>query len=493
MKSFANKPFILLAAGSLAAGGCIGPSPTGQVSPNILLIVADDLGWADLGCYGADLHETPHIDKLAAEGILFTNAFAAAPVCSPTRASILTGKYPARLNFTIWSEAASPAERKNQEQYRFLPPETVENLPLSEVTLAELLHEQGYLTAHVGKWHVGNLQHFPETHGFDVSFAASQRGAPPTFFYPYRGPGFGEYRFVLDMGRDAQGNYFTDREGEYLTDRLTDEAMKMMEDAGKRPFFMSLNYYNPHTPIEAKPEKVAYFKAKVKPGMHHQNEIYAAMIQSLDDNVGRLMAKLEELQIASNTLVIFISDNGGYINENRGRVVTSNHPLRSGKGSLYEGGIRIPMIVRLPGNTSYGRKVDTPVSTIDFLPSLMDFLDLPVPDSIDGSSIRPLLSGHTSMELENRPLFWHYPHYYPTTTPVSAVRQGNWKLLHFLGYDTPELYHLESDPGESVNLATERKQIADSLLMLLRNWKAETRARDVLPNPAYSGVDTKNW
>ena len=492
MIEFRTRPMILLAAGSIFAGGCGDPLPAGQSSPNILLIVADDLGWADLGCYGADLHETPHLDKLAGEGILFTNAYAAAPVCSPTRASILTGKYPARLNFTIWSEAASPAERKNQEQYRFLPPATIENLPLSEVTIAELLKERGYLTAHIGKWHVGNLQHFPETQGFDVSFAASQRGAPPTFFYPYRGPGFGEYRFVLDMGRDGQGNYFTNREGEYLTDRLTDEAMKMMDDAGNRPFFMSLNYYNPHTPIEAKPEDVAYFKAKVTPEMHHQNEIYAAMIQSLDDNVGRLLAKLEELKIAPHTIVIFISDNGGYINENRGRVVTSNHPLRSGKGSLYEGGIRIPMIVRIPGD-SHGRIVHTPVSTIDFLPSFLDLLDLPVPDSIDGLSIRPLLQGNISTELEDRPLFWHYPHYYPTTTPVSAVRLGSWKLMEYLGYDTIELYHLEPDPGESVNLASERKEMADSLLTLLRNWKTETGARGVIPNPAYSGVDTMSW
>ena len=229
--------------------------------PNIIFITVDDLGWVDLGCYGADLHETPNIDALAKASTLFTNSYAAAPVCSPTRASIMTGKTPANLQLTIWIEAAGH-ERRARENRKFITPQTVENLPLEEVSLAELLKQKGYLTAHIGKWHLGDLMHFPETQGFDISFAASQRGAPPTFFYPYRGQAFGEYRFVTDMAMDADNHYFSDREGEYLTDRLTDEAIKIISDAKEKPFFLNLSYYSVHTPIEAKEKDVQYFKGK---------------------------------------------------------------------------------------------------------------------------------------------------------------------------------------------------------------------------------------
>lgn len=453
--------------------------------PNILFIVADDLGWSDLKCYGADLHETPNIDRFAAKSAMFMHSYAAAPVCSPTRASLMTGKYPARLNFTIWSEAASVSERKNQEVYKFLPPQTLESLPLEEVTIAEKLKENGYLTGHIGKWHLGDLMHFPETQGFDVSVAASQRGAPPTYFYPYKGEAFGELRYVGNLGTSPEGKYFADRKGEYLTDRLTDEAIKMISDAGSRPFYLNLWYYNVHTPLEAKARDIEYFRGKLTPNFHHQNETYAAMVKSVDDNVGRLLNKLDELGIAKNTIVILISDNGGYINEYKNKRVTSNEPLKSGKGSLYEGGIRIPTLIYLPQSPQNGKKIDTPVSTIDFFPTLMELTGTTPNHNVDGRSLLTLLEGKADTSLQNRTLFWHYPHYYPTTTPVSALREGNWKLLEYLEDGRLELYDLGADPGETRNLAAEKPEKAGILLEKLHNWKKSVDAKGIVPNPNF--------
>ena len=480
-----NDTFLKLLSMGLVMSGCNNVNKSDPRKPNIICIVADDLGWSDLACYGADLHQTPNIDNLASKSLLFTESYAAAPVCSPTRASIMTGKYPARLHFTIWSEAASIAERKNQEIYPFLPPQTLENLPLEEVTLAERLKEHGYLTAHVGKWHLGDLMHFPETQGFDVSVAASQRGAPPTYFYPYRGQAFGEYRFVAGLGIDDEGEYFTDRTGEYLTDRLTDEAMKIIEGAGSRPFFLNLWYYCVHTPIEAKAADVEYFKNRLSPGFHHRNETYAAMVKAVDDNVGRLLKKLDELKIAKNTIVIFLSDNGGYINDYKNKPVTTNYPLRSGKGSLYEGGIRIPTIVYHPGYPSNGKRTAIPISTVDLCPTLLEMAGIKNSGSCDGRSFLPLLSGEKDTIFENRPLYWYYPHYYPTTTPVSAVRQGPWKLLEYLGDGRLELFNLVDDPGETKDLARAEPAKAAGMLEKLHQWKDEVKAQGITVNPNY--------
>lgn len=471
--------------------GCQEKSKLNQEKPNILFIVVDDLGWSDLACYGADLHETPNIDKFANESVVFTNSYATAPVCSPTRAALMTGKTPARLNFTIWSEAASPAERKNQEVYKYLPPETIENLPFEEVTIAEKLKENGYLTAHIGKWHIGDLVHFPETQGFDVSIAASQRGATPTFFYPYKGFAFGEFRFVAQLGSDPEGRYFTDRKGEYLTDRLTDEALKIIEDTGSRPFFLNLCYYCVHTPIEAKEKDINYFKSKLSPGFHHQNATYAGMVKTVDNNVGRILQKLHETGTDKNTAIFLISDNGGYINKYKDNKVTDNYPLRSGKGSLYEGGIRIPTIVSLPGNSFNGKKIDMPISTIDIFPTIMDLLGIKNYPNIDGKSLLTLLKGENDDELQSRDLFWHYPHYYPTTTPVSAIREGNWKMLEYLGEERLELYDLSKDLGETKNLAKEMPDKAAELLKKLHAWQEETHAGKVTLNPNFPGNATK--
>jgi len=438
--------------------------------PNFVFILADDLGWADLGCYGSDLHETPNIDKLARKGMRFTDAYAAAPVCSPTRASIMTGKYPARLHTTIWYEAATnpPQGRK------LIPPVTQGNMPHEEVTIAEVLKDAGYFTVHVGKWHLGNAAHYPQTQGFDVNIGGTFWGAPATFFYPYGGSSRwgGEYRYVPHLEFGA--------EGEYLTDRLTDESLRIMSKSKDKPFYLNLCYHTVHTPIEGKPELVEHFRNKVKPGMHHQNYEYAAMVHSLDENVGRIMDKIDELGVADRTIVVFFSDNGGYINKFNKKTVTSNYPLRSGKGSLYEGGVRDPLIVRWPGVTKAGSVCREPVSSIDFYPTFLGMTGL-AGDSkhnsdIDGLSLVPLLK-NPAVKLKREALFWHYPHYYPTTTPVSSIRQGDWKLLEYFEDNHIELYNLKKDISEQNDLAEKLPEKTKELRECLDAWRKAINAQ----------------
>lgn len=478
---------ILLVSIVLAACNKTQNSTKQENEPNIIFIVTDDLGWADLSCFGADLHETPNIDRFAEKSMVFTNSYSAGPVCSPTRASLMTGKTPAKLNYTVWSEAAKAnAEGKRNGTSKYLEPLTLENLPLEETSIAEVLRQKDYLTAHVGKWHIGDYMHFPNTQGFDVSVAASQRGAAPSYFYPYMGIVYDEFRFVGDLGLDANGKYFTYREGEYLTDRLTDEALKIIEDAGSRPFFLNLSYYNVHVPLEAKTEDIAYFKNKLSPEYHHQNETYAAMVKNVDDNVGRLLKKMDELGISENTVVVFTSDNGGVIQKYKGKVVTDNFPLREGKGSLYEGGIRIPTMIYYPKNPGNGQKNDVPISTIDYLPTVMDIAGIPNDlENIEGKSFLPLLEGKEAKTLENRALFWHFPHNYYDTKPVSAMRDGNWKLLEYLEDGRIELYNLADDIGEGNNLADTNPQKAEELLNKLRKWKTDVGAKELRLNPDY--------
>ena len=451
----------------------------GSRPPNLVFILADDLGWSDLGCYGTDLHETPHLDRLAREGVRFTQAYAM-PVCSPTRAAILTGRHAARLHFTIWREGALGVPHDQ----RLVPPPTIADLPASEVTLAEVLKGAGYLTFHVGKWHLGDAAHSPETQGFDLNIGGTHWGAPATYFYPFSGPSgsSGEFRYVPGLGLG--------KPGDYLDDRLTDEALKLMNQAGDRPFFLNLCFHCPHTPIEGKAHLVEHYQSKLKPGLHHRNPGYAAMVQTLDENVGRVLARLKERGLAERTLVIFASDNGGYVNTNRGLQVTDNSPLRSGKGSLYEGGIRVPLIVRLPGVTPPGAACDEPVICTDFFPTILELCGLsassqPAPlKPLDGLSLVPLLS-QPSARLQRDALFFHYPHYYPTTTPVSAVRVGDWKLLEYFEDNHVELYRLSDDPGELHDLAAQQPERAAQLRTRLHDWWKEVGAQLPQANPAY--------
>lgn len=458
--------FILLPCGSLLAAR---EGSSDEKPPNVVLILADDLGWSDLGCYGADLHETPNLDKLAKSGIRFTDAYAAS-VCSPTRASLLTGKHYARLGITIWREASQEPPRDQ----KLIPPVAVADLALSELTLAEAFHSAGYLTAIVGKWHLGDPNHYPETQGFDINIGGTLWGAPQTYFFPYRGAThFGrELRYVPQL-HDGH-------EGDYLTDQLTDEALRVIDRAGDRPFFLYLAHHGVHTPLEAKPELVERYEAKLKPGLRHRNSVYAAMVHSLDESVGRVLDHLDTKGLAERTIVVFLSDNGGHVIEFQQKQITDNHPLRSGKGSLYEGGIRVPLIVRWPNRTSAGKRCREPVYVADMFPTLLELTGIESEQSqdtkLDGQSFATLLN-KPDARLNREALFFHYPHYYPTTTPVSAVRAGDWKLLEYHEDNRLELYNLRADLAESNNLALVERDKASELRARLADWRTAVGAR----------------
>jgi arylsulfatase A len=438
--------------------------------PNIVLILADDLGWSDLGCYGADLHETPCLDQLAQEGVRFTHAYAMS-VCSPSRSTLLTGIHAARIPITIWAEGSktSPPNRP------LVQARSLHDLPHDRVTIASKLRDLGYLTASIGKWHLGEASHFPETHGFDIGIGGNHWGAPQSFFWPYRGAGrFGnEYRFVpnLEYGQP----------GEYLTDRLTDEAIRFIDHARDRPFFLYLAHYAPHTPIEAPQADTEYFESKVKPEMKHRNPTYAAMIRRLDHGVGRVMDHLRDNKLDQNTIVIFTSDNGGYVGTDRRSgqsvPVTNNAPLRSGKGSLYEGGIRVPLIVRYPKVTPKATVCVEPVVLTDLASTLLKLGGAkPIDwDKLDGKGLTLLLKDPAT-KLDRASLYFHYPHYYETTTPVGAIRSGKWKLLEYFEDQRIELFDLEKDPSESTNVAAEYPREADLLLQELKEWRSNAKA-----------------
>jgi len=457
------------------------PAAESAARLNIVLILADDLGAADLGCAGNTFHETPHLDALARRSVRFTQAYASAPVCSPTRAALLTGKCPARLGITTWLESARDHSPGKQ---RLAPAASAYNLPHSEATLAKRLQAAGYLTALVGKWHLGDAEHYPETHGFDINRGGSLWGAPATYFWPYRGSGrFGpEFRYLpgLDYGQP----------GEYLTDRLAQEALAVIDHAQKRnqPFFLYLAHHAPHTPIEAKPEDIEHFRRRLQPGSPWQHPAYAAMVRSLDQSVGRVLAHLEMRGLAEQTLVIFTSDNGGFIGKDRrtGLNVTTNAPLRSGKGSLYEGGLRVPLFIRWPGcSPAEGGDCTQPVITADLFFTVLAAAGLK-PDAAraDGLDLAPLLRSPGG-KLAREALCWHFPHYYETTSPVSAVRAGKWKLLEYFEDGRRELYDLEADPGEQTDLAAAQSQWVQALAQKLAAWRLEVRAQLPQPNPDF--------
>lgn len=427
-------------------------------APNIIFILMDDLGWADVGCNGSTFYETPHIDRLAREGVRFTNAYAAAPVCSPTRASIMTGKYPARLGLTNYLPGKHPLPNS-----RMIGTEQVQMLPHAETTLAEGLRAAGYHTGHVGKWHLGEKGFWPEDQGFDVNIGGTMSGMPRSHFYP-----------------QWQDNPpLVGKPGEYLTDRLTDEAEQFVRSHRDRPFFLYLAHYAVHVPIEAKMEMAGKYRRKLKPGQAQNDPVYAAMIESMDQSVGQMMALVDELNLAGETLVIFTSDNGGLsAPEWKLKPVTSNAPLREGKGHLYEGGIRVPLVVRGPG-VRRGAVCDAPVSSVDFYPTL-------VKDGrpVDGGDITPLLS--TADRPAERTLFWHYPHYSNQLgKPASAVRRGDFKLIEFHEDGHAELYHLKEDVGETRDLSRSMPAKTRELRAALNQWRAEVGAKMPTANPQY--------
>ncbi|MBL8222775.1 MAG: sulfatase [Bryobacterales bacterium] len=347
---------------ALASAASLRPQRTQP--PNFVFILADDLGWTDLGCFGSTFYRTPNIDRLAKEGMRFTSAYAACPVCSPTRAAILTGRYPARLHLTDWIPGRTPPGVKMRV------PEWTPHLPLTEITIPEVIISTGYISAHIGKWHLGDQDYYPENQGFSLNFAGTHLGSPPNYFSPY-----------------GISNVSDTVKGEYLTDRLTTEALRFLDQSRQRPFFLYLAHYAVHTPLEAKPETAARYRGRIRPGQAHSHPVYAAMIESVDESVGRVMAKLDELGLSRHTVVIFTSDNGGVIGR---RHITSNEPLREEKATLYEGGIRVPAIIRWPGVTAPGSVSDTPITSVDYFPTILEIAGLKPPASIDGASLVPL-------------------------------------------------------------------------------------------------------
>lgn len=440
--------------------------------PNVVLFLIDDLGWKDLGCQGSDYYHTPHIDRLAAQGVRFTEAYAACAVCSPTRASVLTGKYPARLLLTQWL----PAGRWNPQAHRMREGRFLRALPLEEITLAETLREAGYTTLHVGKWHLGGPPFsLPDQHGFDINIAGSEHGAPGGYFFPYKGKWT-----VPTTGKAVLKQTLPNGEtGEYLTDRLAEEAITLIRRNKDRSFFLYFPHYAVHTPLQAKQEMLARYEA-VPEEKRQGKPAYAAMIESVDDSVGRVMKALNELSLEKNTLVIFTSDNGGFAR------ATSNAPLRANKGSHYEGGIRVPLIIKKPGVTKTGRVSRVPVITNDLYPTILELVGLPPKplQHVDGVSLAPLLEG---LPIDPRPLFWHYPHYnrHPHNAPVSIIRRGSWKLIEFLETGAIELYNLSDDLGETTNLEDAQPARAQELLTELRKWQDGIGAEPMLPNPSF--------
>jgi len=501
---------------------CAPPGDQLQEAPpvrNIVWIIVDDLGWRDIGVAGSTFYETPHIDRLAAAGARFTQFDTASPVCSPTRASFMTGKHPARVQITNWIGGEQAGMLRQGEYLR--------QLPLDEVTPGEAFKAAGYVTAYMGKWHLGDGEYLPDAQGSDVTVAVNGAGQPATYFYPYPRENASAWDVPdLDDGVD----------GEYLTDRLTDEAVAFLHTYADQPFFLVLSHYAVHTPLESKDELTAKYAAKAdelgpidtpfapdsplaSSKQRQDHPVYAGMIESTDDSVGRILDALDELGLADSTAVVLVSDNGGLSTLPPGRTYqpTSNLPLRAGKGWLYEGGVRAPLIIKWPGvtgvngsdvgspggggaATSRGRAsastgkgvapliVDVPVTSMDLYPTLLDMAGLePRPEQhVDGLSLAPLLRGATSVEREA--LFWHFPHYHGSgNRPSGAVRVGDLKLIEWFEEGRVELYDLATDPAEAHDLSDSDPTEAARLRQIIGRWRVNVNAQMPTSNPDWDG------
>jgi len=455
--------------------------------PNILFILIDDMGWRDLSCYGSTFYETPNIDKLSIEGMKFTDAYAACPVCSPTRASILSGKYPANVGVTDWID-----HNKNYHPCRgkLIDAPYIDHLPLNEKSLARALKESGYLTWHIGKWHLGNEPYYPDKHGFDVNIGGCYMGSPAKegYFSPWNIP-------TLENGP----------EGEYLTDRLTDEAIRLIEAHAHEghPFFLNMWYYSVHIPIQAKEDKIKKYQEKrfrleLKEGdefqegdffpAEHKKDLkikrrliqadpaYAAMIESLDENIGRLLDTLQKNGLDENTIVIFTSDNGG-LSTAEGSP-TCNSPLNEGKGWMYEGGVREPLLIKWPKVIKGGSECSAYVTSPDFYPTLLEAakLDFIPEQHEDGMSFMPLLQGN--VDFDRGAVYWHYPHYgNQGSTPGSSIRLGDFKLIEFFEDERVELYNLRDDIEEKKDLSEELPDMVKEMKRMLTQWRKKIEAK----------------
>jgi len=442
-----------LGTASLGRAGRLLAGEAGDKRPNIVFVLADDLGWAELGCYGNTFNETPHLNRLARQGVRFTDAYAAAPVCSPYRASLMTGQYPARVGITD-----------------YLRPNDPKHLSIDHVTIAEVLQRSGYATGIIGKWHLtgyanhGATEVPPGRHGFDEAIVSENRGiGGGSYFHPYH--------FNREIAKRLPGR-------EYLVDRCNLEAVDFIERHKDGPFFLYLSHYAVHTALQGKPKPVAKYEAKPGAGKGNRarrnNPHLAAQLESIDEGVGMIVKKLDELNLADNTILIFTGDNGGDAR------VTTNAPLRGGKSQLYEGGIRVPLVIRWPGAVGPGRTCSTPVISADFYPTLLGIVGVqPDPrQRIDGVSILPLLKDPDAV-LKRDALYWHYPlakKHFLGGRSSGAIRHGDWKLIEFFDTGAVELYDLGKDPGERNDLARSRPDQARRLHEALKAWR-RTSAR----------------
>ena len=459
---------------------CLTASAVAAERPNFVFFLVDDLGRMDIGAYNPEtFYETPHVDRLAAEGMMFTQGYAACPVCSPTRYSIMTGKYPARAGLTDWLVG--------KREGRFAPAPLNDRMPLEEVTLGEALHAAGYRTAFLGKWHLGPTEEFwPERQGFDFNIGGNDRGSPRSYFSPYNNP------------RLTDGP-----EGEHLPERLASEACSLIEQLRDDPFLIYFSFYSVHTPLQGREDLVDKYREKKsllpplaefaeeeqvwptdeprKVRTVQSHAVYAAMVESMDTAVGQVLAKLDESGLAENTVVCFMSDNGG-LSTSEG-APTSNLPFRGGKGWLYEGGIREPFLVKWPGVTEPGSTCDAPAGSIDFLPTLLEIggASEHAGEVIDGRSLVPLLKSPdagASQDWDERPLFWHYPHYSNQGGfPGGAIRLGDWKLIERYEDGRVHLFNIAADPVEQHDVAGEHPQIVDSLRIRLHDWYQDVSAQ----------------
>ena len=498
-----------------------------EKSPNVIFFLVDDLGWSDLGCYGSEFHETPNIDKLAKQGVKFTDAYAACHVCSPTRASILTGKYPASINLTDWLPG-----RRDFPFQKLKNVKINQHLPYDINTLPKTLKNNGYETAIIGKWHLGEDDDSTSKQGFDSHFPDWNKGWPKEGYHsPYGMKGLEE---VV--------------EGEYLTDRMTDEAIKYIEYNKENPFFLYLSHFAVHDPIEGRKDLVKKYSNKlkkidapsgspfiletnpdeknlitrveldsllgdnrykgykifpnesVKIKQYQDNVEFAGMVESIDESLGRIMKKLMELELDQNTIIIFYSDNGGMSAANfyypdreiskkklNTAFSTSNLPLRGGKGWMYEGGIRVPLIIKWPGKGMQGIKSNVPVTSPDFFPTIIEMIGIQAlnNDQRDGKSIVPLLMGEKVLDREA--IYWHFPHYsnHGNQSPGGAIRNGDYKLLEYYENNTVQLFNLVKDPGEQNDLSLVEPEKVKKLQAMLNNWRKKVKAKSMLPNSEY--------
>ena len=466
------RPFLLVLFPALMV--CVLPSAVRAAAraPNIVFFLIDDWGWTDAASFGSKLYETPNVDRLAAQGMKFTQAYAACTVCSPTRAATMTGKYPARLHLTDWIAG------HNRPFAKLKIPEWTQHLPLEEITIAEALKAQGYVTGTFGKWHLGGPAFYPEHQGFDVNVGGCDRGQPGAYFPPY-----------------GIVNITDERPGEFLSDRLTRDANTFIEANRDRPFFLYFPHYAVHTPLAGKPDVIEKYRKKIAAGNYNQtNPVYAALVESIDDSVGAVMRKLAELKLDGQTIIVLTGDNGGLSGTVNAQGwhpgPTRNDPLRLGKGSAYEGGVRVPLVVKWPGVTQAGSVSEVPVTSVDYFPTLVEMATGAPAQGVDGESLAAVLRG--GARLQRDAIYWHYPHYHPgSATPYSAVREGDWKLIHFFEDDHVELYNLKNDVGEQTDLAPSDPKKAASLKAKLTAWRTAVGAQLPTKNPAYDPA--KEW